>query len=295
MKHIVDMFGKFWNDANFNLHNHTVYSDGVHTPEELITEAKSKLITVLSITDHDTIGAYTKWNLLNLAHHHGMEIIPGFEATVKWKKVNGYTPHLLMYFDKKHISNPTFQSDLAQTIGQARTKEKLEKQLSKLKKHFWLDLSLNDFESQAIDDNFSNITSRNIKQVIKTLYPYIDREDISSMFDYNSPAFIDIGTDMETLMELRHKYEMVSVLAHPIVKNVQNPSDQMIEYVKNLQAKWYIDGLELYHPDISQNMREVLTKVDVVLHTAGSDTHNKHIGFGSRHLYNPNRNTVMKS
>jgi hypothetical protein len=41
-----------------------------------------------------------------------------------------------MYFDKKHISNPTFQSDLAQTIGQARTKEKLEKQLSKLKKHF---------------------------------------------------------------------------------------------------------------------------------------------------------------
>lgn len=293
MRQIADMFGKFWNDASFNLHNHTVYSDGVHTPEELVIEAKLKLINVLSVTDHDTIGAYTKWNILQIAQRHDIVMIPWFEATVKWPKLHGYAPHLLMYFDKKHISNPTFQSDLADTIGQARTKAKLETQLSNLKTHFGLSLTLADFQDQAIDDNFSNITSRNIKQVIKSRYPQIDREDVSSMLHYTSPAFIDIGTDIETLMYLRYKYEMVSVLAHPIVKNIQNPSDQMLEYVQNLQKKWYLDGLELYHPDVSDNMRKVLQNVDVMLHTAGSDTHNKHVWIWSRPLYNPHRNTVM--
>lgn len=290
MRHVADIFGKFWENQSYNLHNHTVYSDGAHTPEELVQEAKSKLITVLSVTDHDTIGAYTKWNILQIAQNEWIQIIPWFEATVKWLKIHGYAPHLLMYFDKKHIQNPTFLSDLTDTIGQARTKAKLEKQLWNLKTHFWLNISLKDFEDQIIDENFSNITSRNIKQVIKTHYPYIEREDIASMLHYSSPAFIDIGTDIDTLMYLRFKYDMVTVLAHPILKNSQNPSDQMLEYVKNLNSKWYLDGLEMHHPDITDSMREVLKKIDVILHTAGSDTHNK---VWSRPMYNTGISEVL--
>lgn len=290
MKNVADIFGRLWENQSYNLHNHTVYSDWVHTPEELVLEAKSKLITVLSVTDHDTIGAYTKGNILQIAQNEWMQIIPWFEATVKWLKIHGYAPHLLMYFDKKHIQNPTFISDLADTIGQARTKAKLEKQLWNLKTHFWLNISLKDFEDQIIDENFSNITSRNIKQVIKARYPYMDREDIASMLHYSSPAFIDIGTEIDTLMYLKFKYDMVSVLAHPILKNSQNPSDQMLEYVKDLNKKWYLDGLEMYHPDINDAMRKVLSEVDVILHTAWSDTHNKQ---WSRPMYNTGITQVL--
>lgn len=293
MRHIADIFGRFWENESFNLHNHTVYSDGVHTPEELVTEAKSKLISVLSVTDHDTIGAYTKGNLLQIANAHNIQIVPWFEATVKWPKIHGYAPHLLMYFNEKHISNSTFVSDLQDTIGQARTKVKLEKQLANLKMHYWLDLTLAHFEDQAIDDNFSNITSRNIKQVIRRYYPLIDNEYIKSIFHYTSPAYIDIGTDIETLMYLRYKYDMVSVLAHPILKSSQNPNDHMFDYVKSLEKKWYLDGLELYHPDINDAMRSILKKVEVILHTAGSDTHNKHIWIWSRPMYNTERNTIL--
>ena len=66
MTHYREIFqtDKVWyrGDISYNLHNHTKYSDWEHSVEELIKSAKSKIITHLSITDHDNILAYTEWN-----------------------------------------------------------------------------------------------------------------------------------------------------------------------------------------------------------------------------------------
>lgn len=42
-----------------DLHCHTTLSDGSFTPEELIAEAKKVGLSALSITDHDTVAAYS--------------------------------------------------------------------------------------------------------------------------------------------------------------------------------------------------------------------------------------------
>jgi predicted metal-dependent phosphoesterase TrpH len=52
--------GKTSDSQNFNLHNHTTFSDGVYTVKELCQQASVNTITNFSITDHDTIDAYTK-------------------------------------------------------------------------------------------------------------------------------------------------------------------------------------------------------------------------------------------
>lgn len=291
MRNLADIFWEFWENQSYNLHNHTVYSDGAHTPEELIEEAKSKLITVLSVTDHDTIGAYTKWNILQIAKREWMKILPWFEATVKWKKVNGFTPHMLMYFDEHLLSNLSFLDDFSHIVGQVRTKKVLETQISNLNTHFWFDITLADFEDQIIDENFSNITSRTIKQFIKSRYPSLPHQEVNSMLHYSSPAFVDIGSDLDDLMYLKYKYSMLSVLAHPIlVDSRMNTSDSMYFYAQNLANKWYIDGLELYHPNITENMRNVLQKINVILHTPWSDTHNK---VWSRPMYNTGVTEVL--
>ena len=41
-----------------DLHTHTTYSDGSFTPEEVLEEAEKKEVTILSITDHNTMDAY---------------------------------------------------------------------------------------------------------------------------------------------------------------------------------------------------------------------------------------------
>ena len=40
----------------FDLHTHTNVSDGIYTPEELVSYAAKRKVDVLAITDHDNIG-----------------------------------------------------------------------------------------------------------------------------------------------------------------------------------------------------------------------------------------------
>lgn len=42
----------------FDLHTHTIFSDGSYSPEQLIDSAKKIGLSGLSITDHDTVDAY---------------------------------------------------------------------------------------------------------------------------------------------------------------------------------------------------------------------------------------------
>ena len=43
-----------------DLHVHTIMSDGMHTVDELIKMCKSRGVTTMAITDHDTTKALQK-------------------------------------------------------------------------------------------------------------------------------------------------------------------------------------------------------------------------------------------
>lgn len=75
-----------------DLHCHSIFSDGVFTPEELIQRAQSQQIKCLSLTDHDTVAGYTR--LMHAAQDSGITIINGIELSVRWKK---YDIHILGY------------------------------------------------------------------------------------------------------------------------------------------------------------------------------------------------------
>jgi len=68
----------------FDLHSHSYFSDGALSPDELIERAKARNVSVLAITDHDTIAG------IEIAHKaaavHGIKIIPGIEFSSQWGK-----------------------------------------------------------------------------------------------------------------------------------------------------------------------------------------------------------------
>lgn len=63
-----------------DLHTHTSCSDGDFTPEELINLAVGKGLSVLAITDHDSIHAYDA-DIIIIAKNLGLMLIPGVELS----------------------------------------------------------------------------------------------------------------------------------------------------------------------------------------------------------------------
>ena len=73
-----------------DLHVHTLHSDGRHTMQEILDGAAEGL-SLISICDHDTLGAYlSEWTL-----PPGLQLLPGLEMTCQ---VGDYDLHMLAYF-----------------------------------------------------------------------------------------------------------------------------------------------------------------------------------------------------
>jgi len=75
-----------------DLHCHSIFSDGALSPEELIQRAQAQKLKCFSLTDHDTVAAYSRLN--EAALNSGITIINGIELSVRWRK---YDIHVLGY------------------------------------------------------------------------------------------------------------------------------------------------------------------------------------------------------
>lgn len=73
-----------------DLHTHTYYSDGVHSPEFLIKECAKQNISYLSITDHDCISAYYEKDIYKIAKKYKVTLIPGVEINCLGSEILGY-------------------------------------------------------------------------------------------------------------------------------------------------------------------------------------------------------------
>lgn len=89
-----------------DLHMHTTASDGRLTPAELVARVAAAGLTVIAVTDHDTVGAVDEATALAAAH--GIRVIPGVELTAVDE---GRDVHMLAYFINHH--DAAFEAFLA--------------------------------------------------------------------------------------------------------------------------------------------------------------------------------------
>ena len=62
-----------------DLHTHTTFSDGTWTLEEMLKNAENNNITILSITDHDTVLPHIKLKDIDIKNYYSGRIIVGGE------------------------------------------------------------------------------------------------------------------------------------------------------------------------------------------------------------------------
>ena len=77
-----------------NLHTHTTHSDGIWTPEELVSVAKKEGYHAISITDHDTATGYPE--LKRACEREGLDCIFGTEFSSYFESL-GITYHMTAF------------------------------------------------------------------------------------------------------------------------------------------------------------------------------------------------------
>ncbi|MBV1870543.1 MAG: PHP domain-containing protein, partial [Gammaproteobacteria bacterium] len=74
------------NAMKYDLHSHTIFSDGEFSPEALINEASKGGVEVLAVTDHDTLDGLPR--ALKVAQGAGIDLVQGVEISTRWQKLD---------------------------------------------------------------------------------------------------------------------------------------------------------------------------------------------------------------
>lgn len=104
-----------------DLHSHTTCSDGTLEPQALIEYALAKNVSVLSITDHDTVAAYQDLDSSSLY------IVPGIELSSQWRNTGVHVVGLNINLDSPVLHAAVSRQNEARLQRAGSIAEKLEK------------------------------------------------------------------------------------------------------------------------------------------------------------------------
>lgn len=260
-----------------DLHIHTNLSDGELSPKEIIDKAIKNNVSVLSITDHDTIDAYTE-ELYEYAKSKNINLINGVEISTKNEKAG---IHVLGYnFDiknkalkeKLHLlknARHIYLKDVSEKLielGYKVNVEALDKIDVVTKAHIALDIVSNLENEEILLKEFGYIPSKG--------------EFIETIMNEGCPAYIGkvVITPKEAADLIRQAGGKV-VLAHPVAyQYIDGFTDkEILRLLENIDA----DGIEANYIFITQEKEKIndslkwneVAKNKDLFSTIGSDFH----------------------
>lgn len=273
-------------DANIkaDLHTHTNYSDGVHSPEELILKVKDAGIHCLAITDHDNVDSVEE--SIELGKEHGVDIIPAAEIS---SEHNGKETHILAYFlDHKNEE----LLDYLKNFRKERMK-RAERIVIKLNE---LGIPIKLSEVLKYVKGNASIGRPHIA-IALVEHNYLDNyyEVFNNYIGDDKPAYVK-KPNMSSLeaIKLINRCGGLSFIAHP-GKNLRD-SNTLFELIES-----GVDGIEVVHP--SHNEYDVEYFRDIasqyfLLESGGSDFHGGKINDASilgKFYISGNKITAMKN
>lgn len=242
-----------------DLHLHTRHSDGTYTPSELVEAAVQQRLSVIALTDHDTLeGCQTVGELSAAA---GIEFIPGTEVTAE---LQGRELHILGYWlDPSH---PELASELAR--AQAIRQDRVRQMVARL-----------NARSVPLDVDavfaVANCKAPGRPHVARALVAAGICSNLDEAFERylkkDRPGWVP-KEKMSAVqaIELIHAAGGVAIMAHPGL----NHDDSLIEKL----ARQGLDGIECFHPKhnlpATERYKAMARTLGLVI-TGGSDCHGR--------------------
>jgi 3',5'-nucleoside bisphosphate phosphatase len=252
------------NSFRADLHVHSICSDGSSTPQELLILAQKANLAGISITDHDTLDAYTS-DLLDLAKHLGIYLLPGVEISAS---LNGKTTHILAY-GRKLLCDVFF--DFLQEIQFIR-KDRNRKILENLSKIGFkiTEYELIDFAKKYTKKKGKTIGRPHIALLMKQKgYVKTIQEAFNVYLGDNKKCFASgMKSHPKEIIDKIHACSGYAVIAHPhFYRDLK-----FVETLLNLP----FDGIECYYSMLNscyeKKWLEIARKNNLII-TGGSDFH----------------------
>ena len=272
-----------------DLHNHTTASDGDYDPKALINVMKHLGVSVVGVTDHDTVGGIK--DALDAGHQLGVEIVPGVEVSVRFKEsfFTG-TLHLLCYFKSELLQDHDFISTLNTTLKKGRGDALIRVRVAEINRCFG-PKSTNSLLSRPMShDEIAaygpTVSRRHFAMALNEKHGITDPEKVNHIIGNNSPAYVPSGIDLASVETFTSAFPVVMVLAHPAAGSFPGKGHYRevlppVETVEKLLPRFLdlgLHGLEINYPGhtlIQQKMlHEWADKYNLVA-TGGSDCHDE--------------------
>lgn len=242
-----------------DLHLHTSASDGAHEPEELVRRAWLAGVRVMSVTDHDTIGAVPR--AAAAARTFGIELVPGIEITAV---VDGGDVHVLGYFiDVDSAALGAFLE--TQRVDRVRRARALAERLASL----GMPIDVEPLLAAARDAGRVVGRPQVAAALVRAGHVATVREAFDRWIGEGRPAHVSrTGVPPDAVVGLVHEAGGVASLAHP----GQLDRDDAIPPL----ARAGLDAIEAYHPDHDEAATARYRAMAVALGlavTGGSDFH----------------------
>ena len=249
-----------------DLHTHTTASDGQYTPTELAGLAKARGLSVLAVTDHDTIAGVAEAQRAGSAL--GLTVIRGVELSAK-------------DYPNCHILGYGFRdgdTELARLCEQFRAgRDDRKYRIVDFLREKGVELDLAEVEEIAGGEA---IARPHFAQVmVKQGYVSTNREAFDCYLDTEEfrRKVKRFKADAKTCVEAIKAAGGKVSLAHPYQMGL--PDGELEELVGRLKG-WGLDAIECYYPKYSQSQQEFylhLTEKYRLHQTGGSDFHGERV------------------
>jgi len=243
-----------------DLHLHTTASDGLLPPAALVARASQAGLRTISITDHDTCAGLAEAH--NVAHHHGIRLVPGVEITAI---EDCRDVHMLAYFIDP--SNPPLVEFLD---SQRKNRERRAAEIGERLASLGLAIDVARLLAATRATAGRSIGRPQIADALVSAGHAVDRDDaFARLLGVGRPAYVPRRGPRPT--------DVIAVVcsAGGIVSMAHPGLTAMDHLIPGLAAAG-LQALEARHsdhdPDTEQRYRELAAQEGLAI-SAGSDFH----------------------
>ena len=216
-----------------DLHLHTTASDGRLSPAQLVTRVAAAGITIMSVTDHDTVAALAEVGAAAAAR--GIRLVPGIEIT---SVADGRDVHMLGYFcDSASAPLLTFLE------GQRALRVSRVREIGARLARLGMPVDVEALVTTAATSPGSSVGRPQIARAmigaghVRTVQEAFDR-----WLGTGLPAFVPrTGPTPAAVIDVIHAAGGIASFAHPAVTK----RDDLIRPL----AEHGLDAIEVYHSD----------------------------------------------
>lgn len=247
-----------------DLHLHTIYSDGISTPAEVVKRADLHGLNAIAITDHDCVEGIDE--AMEEAREFGIEIIPGIELSSVCvdKEV-----HILAYFLDRHSKT------LAKKFEELK-KERVNRvvKMIDLLAERGMHIDKNELINEIKDGTIGR--PHLARKMVEKGYVPNTKEAFKKYLANDKSCFVPHKRfEYHEAINMLEDAGGVTVLAHPALYGLDEIIPRLVEAG--------LKGIEVYHTDHTRRDSEKYLNIArefSIIATGGSDCHGGGKGTG---------------